>query len=107
MMLRHLALLAAGVPLAASAQDFSTMTYRCDRGVEVPATYVVGAESSLVILNVDDRQVTLVEEPTASGARYSWPSDGSVYVWLTKGDEATLSWKTPEAETPVLRCAIP
>jgi membrane-bound inhibitor of C-type lysozyme len=95
-----LALLAS----AASAQEFTTARYSCDRGVEVPATYVNGPDQSLVVIHVDGSQITLVNEPAASGARYGWPSDGSNYVWWTKGDEATLYWKTPEGETPLLTC---
>lgn len=102
--LAALALLAGG---AAQAQSYATRTYLCDRGVEVPATYVVGPDYDLVVINVDNRQVTLVSEPAASGARYSWPSDGSVYVWWSKEDGATLLWKTPEGETPLLTCTIP
>lgn len=100
-----LCLLASALP--AAAQSYATRTYLCDRGVEVPATYVVGPDYNLVIINVDGRQVTLVSEPAASGARYSWPSDGSVYVWWSKEDGATLLWKTPEGETPLLTCTIP
>jgi membrane-bound inhibitor of C-type lysozyme len=91
---------------AASAQSYSRMTYLCDRGVEVPATYAVGPDYSLAVINVDGRQVTLVSEAAASGSRYSWPAD-SGYVWWTKGDNATLYWKTPEGEVPVLTCTIP
>ena len=36
---------------------------------------------------------------SASGARYVWPSDGSGYVWWTKGDTATLSWHDGESGT--------
>jgi membrane-bound inhibitor of C-type lysozyme len=94
--------------MPAAAQDFSTQTYACDRGVEVPVTYVAGEpDGGLVILNVDGRQITLVREPAASGERYSWPSDGSGYVWMSDGDAATLLWKTPEGEVPVLACALP
>lgn len=99
----RLALLAL-LPTAAAAQEFSTLTYSCDRGVEVPATYVNGPDQSLVVIHVEGRQITLVGEAAASGARYGWPSDGANYVWWTKGDEATLFWKTPEAETPLLTC---
>jgi membrane-bound inhibitor of C-type lysozyme len=101
--MRVLALLAL-LPAAASAQEFTTQTYSCDRGVEIPATYVNGPDQSLVVIHVEGRQITLVSDPAASGARYSWPSDGSNYVWWTKGEEATLYWKTPDAETPLLTC---
>lgn len=99
----RLALLAL-LPTAAAAQEFTTQTYSCDRGVEVPATYVNGPDQSLVVIHVEGRQITLVGETAASGARYGWPSDGANYVWWTKGDEATLFWKTPDAETPLLTC---
>lgn len=98
------ALLLALMPTLAAAQDFTTLHYACDRGVTVPATYVNGADQSLVVIHVDGSQITLVNEISASGARYGWPSDGSGYVWWTKGDEATLYWKTPEDETPILAC---
>lgn len=100
----RLALLSAMFPGFAVAQEFTTATYSCDRGVTVPATYVNGADQSLAVINVEGRQITLVNEPAASGARYGWPSDGSNYVWWTKGDEATLYWKSPEGETPLLTC---
>lgn len=87
-------------------REFTTSRYSCDRGVEVPATYINGADQSLVVIHVDGQQITLVNEPITSGARYGWPSDGSNYVWWTKGSEATLSWKTPEGEAPLLTCAI-
>ncbi|MDZ4088964.1 MAG: MliC family protein [Tabrizicola sp.] len=96
--------LLALVPTTAVAQDFTGAIYVCDRDVRVPATYVNGPDQSLVVINVDGNQITLLGEPAASGARYGWPSDGSNYVWWTKGDEATLYWKTPEGETLLLTC---
>lgn len=97
------ALVLLPAPLLA-APDFTTQRYLCDRGVEVPATYVNAAEGSLVVLHVEGNQITLLSEEAASGARYGWPSDGSNYVWWTKGEEATLYWKTPEGEAPLLSC---
>jgi len=102
--MRAAILLALLLPSVAAAQELTTQRYSCDRGVEVPATYVNGADQSLAVIHVDGQQITLINEPAASGARYGWPSDGSNYVWWTKGDEATLYWKTPEGETPLLTC---
>ncbi len=102
-----LSLTFAALAAPVAAQSYSRVTYLCDRGVEVPATFVVGPDYSLAVILVDGRQVTLVSEEAASGARYGWPSDGSSYVWWTKGDTATLYWKTPEGETPLLNCTIP
>lgn len=104
--MRALCLLLALVPVPATAQDFTGASYVCDRDVRVPATYINGPDQSLVVINVDGNQITLIGETAASGARYGWPSDGSNYVWWTKGDEATLYWKTPEAETLLLTCKV-
>lgn len=90
---------------AAAAPEFTAQGYNCDRGVAVPATYVTTPEGALVVIHVDGRQIALLAEPAASGARYAWPSGGSGYVWWTRGDEATLLWKTPEGETRLLTCA--
>ena len=101
-------ILAALAPaLPAAGQSFSIVTYMCDRGISVPVTNVVGPDTDLVVLNVDGRQVTLRAEPSASGVRYSWPTDAPVHVWWTRGDEATLYWKTSAGETPILTCRLP
>ena len=92
------------LPAAASAQEFTTTRYTCDRDIEVPATYVNGPDLGLVVIHVDGSQITLLSEPAASGARYGWPSDGSNHVWWTKGDAAMLYWRTPDGETLLLNC---
>jgi len=88
----------------AAAPEFVTSTYKCDPGVEIPATYVNAADGRLVVLHVDGRQITLLAEPSGSAGRYAWPSDGSGYVWWTKSNSATLYWKTPEGEALLLTC---
>jgi membrane-bound inhibitor of C-type lysozyme len=98
-----LALLAA-TPAWAETQVVTTR-YACDRGVEVPGTYVTADDLAVVVLNVDGTQITLYQEPAASGVRYGWPSDGATYVWWTKGKDATLFWKEAGTETPLLTCA--
>ena len=82
-----------------------TLSYLCDRGVEIPATYVNAEDQSLAVIHVEGRQITLYNEVSASGARYGWPSDGAGYVWWTKGPEATLYWKEGGEEVPLLTCA--
>ena len=91
-MTRHLAALAlALLPLAAEAQEFTTTTWTCERGVEIPVTIVAGA-AEVAVLNVEGRQITLVREEAAAGARFGWPSDGSHYVWWEQDGTADLSW---------------
>ncbi len=96
-------MIAAGMLLPGAAQaalDVTMLRYTCERGVEVPVVYVNdGDEGSVASLVVDGNLITLYREPTASGARYGWPSDGSNYVWLTKDDTAMLFWKDGAAGT--------
>jgi membrane-bound inhibitor of C-type lysozyme len=104
-MIRWTALaLAAATPALAETQVASTR-YACDRGVEVPATYVTADDLAIAVINVDGTQITLYQEEAASGVRYGWPSDGANYVWWTKGKDATLYWKEAGVETPLLTCA--
>ena len=95
-MIAALGVLAAFAVVPASA-DVITARYLCERGVEVPVTYVnADGMKSVAVLNVEGGQFTLVHEVSASGARYGWPSGGSNYVWWTKGDGATLLWRDGE-----------
>lgn len=89
-----------------AAPEVVTGRYLCDRGVEIPSTTVTTADGGVVVLHVEGRQMTLFSEPAASGVRYGWPSGGSHYVWWTKGDTATLYWKTPESEAMLTACAL-
>ena len=85
------------VPLSASAElTTDGGTYQCERGVEFPVAYVNSSDRSVAILMVEGRLITLLSEQAASGARYAWPSDGSGYVWSTKGDTGTLYWRNGE-----------
>lgn len=94
------ALSALAVPAAADLA-LQGGTYLCDRGVELPVSYVNGSDGSVAVLYVEGRLITLLNEPAGSGARYAWPSDGSGYVWWTKGDTATLYWRDGAASEEV------
>ncbi len=96
--MKYLAIAAVFAASAAHAEmTADTTRYTCERGVEIPVTYVNADEESVAVLNVEGGQITLWVEQSASGARYGWPSDGSSYVWWTKGDTATLAWKDGES----------
>jgi len=103
---RIAALIAAGLPLlpaAAGAQtSLSSTTYHCERGVEIAASFIGAAGSSVAVIQVEGRQITLLQEPAASGARYGWPSDGAGYVFWTRGAEATVSWRDGAGAEPVM-----
>ena len=96
-----LALVLFAAPAAAEV-ELLTYRYQCERGVEVPVTYVNSADGSAVVLNVEGRQISLLQAMSGSGARYEWPSDGSGYVWWSKGDGAMLLWHDAAGEETTL-----
>lgn len=98
-----LACLCAAGPAAADAPGVS-LTYVCDGGAVVSATYGKQDGTDSVVLTRDGETFTLLAELSGSGVRYGWPSDGSHNVWWTKGNTATLYWRDGAAgtETPVL-----
>ena len=90
----------AGLPnLALAEMQVQNNRYTCERGVQIPVVYANSDDSAIAVLTVEGNQILLYSEPAASGARYGWPSDGSNYVWLTKGTEAMLLWHDGTADT--------
>ncbi|OYX41802.1 MAG: hypothetical protein B7Z02_14445 [Rhodobacterales bacterium 32-67-9] len=106
---RAMTLVALCLPTGAAAElSVSTVRYGCERGVEIAASYVNADTGGAAVLQVEGRQVALLLAPSASGARYAWPSDGSGYVWWTKGNEATLLWREAGgAETILYAACVP
>ena len=95
--MRTAAVLLGAVAAQPAAAEVMTARYICERGVEVPASYINGeGMEPVAVIHVEGEQITLILERSASGARYGWPSGGSNYVWWTKGDTATLYWRDGE-----------
>lgn len=101
MIFRNLILaVAACLPGMASAElSAENLRYTCERGVEIPVVYANSGDTSIAVLVVEGSQILLYSEPAASGTRYGWPSDGSHYVWLTRGAEAMLLWRDGATKT--------
>lgn len=78
------------IPVVVPAPPAAGTQYICADGAKISALYATDGEQATVALSFDNQTLTLIEEPTDSGARYGWPSDGTNYVWLVQGDEATL-----------------
>ena len=90
-------------PLAAQA-PYETQRYTCDnRGATLVVTYVNSGDPALAVLDVEGQRIVLEAEVAASGARYGYPSDGSHYVWWTKGAEGMLLWHdgTDDSDRPI------
>ena len=96
--------IACANPLLADTR-FLELSYSCERGAAVAATYVNSESLSAVVLQVEGQTVTLTAGPTGSGVRYSAePNDG--YVWQTKGDEAVLFWQDAGEQTTIYQSCL-
>lgn len=103
---RAMMLAALCLPTGAAAElAVATVRYGCERGVEIAASYVNAGSDGAAVIQVEGRQVALLLAPSASGARYAWPSDGSGYVWWTKGNEAMLLWRDAGGAETILYAA--
>ncbi len=97
-----------------SETPISTLSYTCDAGKSLTATYYVGesTESGSVHLTLSDgRILTLPQVVSADGARYANPDES--FVFWSKGSGATIvedGWQnsytgcTTEAPNPILGC---
>lgn len=88
-LLGALALAAPALPALGQSDEISTITYTCERGATVLASYLNIGERSLAVLTVEGRQLVLETAPSASGARYVTVGE-PVHVWWTKGDSASF-----------------
>lgn len=68
-------------------------TYRCERGVALPVSFVNPAgEAGLAVMVVEGKLVTLRAQPGGSGVRYVALDEQDGYRLYTKGDEAFVAW---------------
>ncbi len=89
-LLGALALAAPALPALGQSDEISTVTYACERGATVLASYLNIGERSLAVLTVEGRQLVLETAPSASGARYVTAEGQPIHVWWTKGDSASF-----------------
>ena len=70
-------------------------TYTCERGVTAPIVYAtLETGENVAIIGVEGQQVGLVQVQGASGVKYAPANDVSGYIWWTKGDEASLYFRS-------------
>ena len=70
-------------------------TYTCEHGVTVPTVYAtLETGENVAIIGVEGQQVGLVQVQGASGVKYAPANDVSGYIWWTKGDEASLYFRS-------------
>ncbi len=74
--------------------DPAPASFVCAGGDHFAVTYGFEMDSASVTLTFENGETALLlAEPSASGARYGWPSDGTGYVFWSKGQEATVYLK--------------
>ena len=78
-----------------------SVEYTCGGGVKLPVAF--GQEpdgTGSVVITVDgaDYRLLKVQRPSQD-TRYSWPSDGSNYVWQISEGVGTLLWHDGEKGT--------
>ncbi len=78
---------AAALPKAASL----TQGYSCEDGRRIAATYSGNdSDTPTVRLAIGERELTLAQVPSGSGARYEAEFAGQTFQWLTKAEQGTL-----------------
>jgi membrane-bound inhibitor of C-type lysozyme len=88
------ATLAACVAAPPPRAEPAPSSYVCANGRYFAVNYGQEGETPSVTLTFEnDERALLLAEPSASGARYGWPSDGTGYVFWSKGQEAMVLLK--------------
>jgi membrane-bound inhibitor of C-type lysozyme len=83
-----------------------TLTYTCDAGEIVFATYLESGESYMVVLALAGQQVALpIDGPFLEAAsRFADAPGGSPYVWQMNDLSATLSLRSEADESLLMTC---
>lgn len=85
-----------------------TLGYTCDRGTTAYATFIGSEADSAIVLMAEGQQVGLMQQISASGAKYA-PAEGvEGYAFWIKGDEALLYWqgKTEADDLNLANCSV-
>lgn len=97
------------LPMALSAQDtldVTSLSYRCERNVMVPVTFINPTEGpALAVMQIEGKQIALRALPSGSGVRYVGFDEQDSYRLYTKGDDAFVMHMAADhtaEEVPVL-----
>lgn len=100
--------MSAGTAAAQTAVD--TVTYRCDRGVMLPVSFVnPPGEPGLAVMVAEGKLIAMRSLATGSGVRYVAFDEQDSYRLYTKGDEAFVAWMAADhtaEETVILSGCI-
>lgn len=94
-MIRILILAACGAATMAVAQtgDLVSVTYVCERGVQVPVVFVnPGSGEAYAVARIDGKLLGMRQAVSASGARYRSGDGADAYQLWSKGDNALISF---------------
>lgn len=95
-------------PAWAQDAEPNSVTYRCDRDVEIPVVFLnQDGGVSIAVAVIENRPVILRDVIAASGARYRSGDDANGYQLWVKGDSATISVGEPDSEVILYsQCAV-
>lgn len=92
---------AASTGISVHGGKQTTVSYRCKGGKTMRVTYVNSPPDSLAIVPVDGHEQIFANVLAGSGTRYA----SGVYVWWTKGSQASLyDLRHGEDSPPVADC---
>lgn len=97
----------AATMVVAQTDDTVSVTYVCERGVEVPVIYVNSAtDTSYAVAQIDGKMVGMHIVISGSGARYRSGDGADAYQLWSKGDTALISYGPDGNDTPLFtECA--
>lgn len=81
---------------ATGAVPDGVVSYRCDAGAGLVVRYDAAADPPTAEFERDGANLLLLEPSTRPGLRYSWPSDGSYFIWELDGGSGHLSYRDGE-----------
>ena len=84
---------AALATTGAAETSLHTVTYVCERGVQVPVTFINQDEGpGYAVMVFEGKMIPMRIAPTGSGARYVALDEQDGYRLWTKGDEAMIGY---------------
>lgn len=95
-------LMTFGAACAATAGPLTEAQYICDRNVAVPVSYLTAEDDNYAVLNIEGKQISLIQKVSASGARYGALEGEAGYIWWSKGETAFLAWAEDGKEDVIL-----
>lgn len=96
------ALTMSSLAVAGSGDQMQQVLYQCERGIQLPITYInTPSGGAYAVMQIDGQQIPMSIAVSGSGARYVSIDEQRSYSWHTKNNAGVVSWQpADEAEQP-------